>query len=115
MAILHGVQAVIALAAALSVDALKNFKIPLITTVTTWAEGYPVPAIQVRGLEPFVALTSGFAFMSAAAHIVVLFFFPVYLADLRRGVNRFRWYEYAASSSVRDINEKRRCREPSNV
>lgn len=96
MAILHGVQAIIALVAALSIDKLKNFKIPLTTTLTSWETGYPLPAIQQRGLEPFVALTSGFAFMSSAAHIIVLVFFQTYLEDLRRGVNRFRWYEYAA-------------------
>ena len=100
MAILHGVQAVISLGAALSVDRLKNFKIPLITTFTSWERGFPVAAIQQRGFEPFVAVTSGFAFLSSAAHIAVLVFFSVYLDDLRRGVNRFRWYEYAASSSV---------------
>lgn len=105
MAILHGVQAVAALAAALSVNRLKNFKIPLTTNIPSWETGFPVPAIQVRGLEPFVAVTSGFAFMSSAAHITVLVFFSTYLADLRRGVNRFRWYEYAASSSVRNALE----------
>ena len=67
MAILHGVQAVIALGAALSVDRLKNFKIPLNTVLTTWDTGFPVQKVQNRGLEPFVALTSGFAFMSSAA------------------------------------------------
>lgn len=38
--------------------------------------------------------------MSAAAHFLVLIFFRVYVADLRVGLNRFRWFEYAASSSL---------------
>lgn len=100
MAILHGVQAVIALGASLGVTRLKNFKIPMTTAFTDWSKGYPVPAIQIRDNMPFVAVTSGFAFMSSAAHIIVLICFTRYLADLRRGYNVFRWYEYAASSSL---------------
>jgi hypothetical protein len=49
---------------------------------------------------PFVAVTSGFAFLSAFAHLVVLARFQVYKDDLRRGRNVFRWFEYAASSSL---------------
>ena len=39
--------------------------------------------------------------MSAAAHFTVLLFFAkVYIPDLRKGMNRFRWVEYAFSSSL---------------
>jgi len=100
MAFLHGTQAVIVLAAALSTDRLKAFKIPMVTTFTDWSRGYPVAAIQHRADMPFVAVTSGFAFLSCFAHLVVLACFQQYKADLRRGRNLFRWYEYAASSSL---------------
>jgi len=100
MAALHGVQAIIVLGAALSVDRLKAFKIPMITTFTDWSRGYPTAAIQHRADMPFVAVTSGFAFLSAFAHLVVLARFQVYKDDLRRGRNVFRWFEYAASSSL---------------
>ena len=174
MAALHGVQAIIVLGAALSVDRLKAFKIPMaskargarararglaradlharaqaaarvsvalstlacvakhaapapltlarthalsrarppraqITTFTDWSRGYPTAAIQHRADMPFVAVTSGFAFLSAFAHLVVLARFQVYKDDLRRGRNVFRWFEYAASSSLM-IGESRECR-----
>lgn len=38
--------------------------------------------------------------MSAFAHIVVLIFYKQYIKDLRLGINRFRWIEYAFSSSL---------------
>lgn len=56
--------------------------------------------VVTRSIMPFVAVTSGFAWMSAAAHLLVLLCFKTYIADLRRGINRFRWYEYAFSSSL---------------
>lgn len=41
-----------------------------------------------------------FAFMSAAAHFIVLLKWDTYTRDLARGLNRFRWWEYALSSSL---------------
>lgn len=61
----------------------------------------PRTELLTRGMLPFCSVTSGFAWMSAAAHgIVLLFFHSHYIPDLRRGINRFRWFEYAASSSL---------------
>lgn len=63
--------------------------------------GYPVPALQLRGQLPFVPVASGFAFLSAAAHFTVLACFATYLKDLREArINKFRWVEYALSSSL---------------
>jgi hypothetical protein len=100
MAILHGVQAVVVLALSLTAGNFKKFLIPMTTTFTSWERGFPQAAIQQRANMPFVGVTSGFAFMSSAAHIIVLLCFQRYLDDLRRGRNLFRWYEYAASSSL---------------
>ena len=41
-----------------------------------------------------------FLLMSALAHALVVIFFEKYLHDINRGVNRARWWEYAASSSL---------------
>ena len=38
--------------------------------------------------------------MSAIAHLFVIMFFKTYEDGLRRSINRFRWYEYAVSSSL---------------
>jgi hypothetical protein len=101
MGVLHLVQAIIVLAASQSVGNLKAFKIPLITAMPKWEQGFPMPAFQLRGELPFVAVTSGFAFLSAAAHFAVLIGFKRYLKDLKEEqINRFRWYEYALSSSL---------------
>jgi hypothetical protein len=72
----------------------------MITSQPSWTNGYPEPAIQIRGLLPFAALTSGFAFMSFAAHAIVLLDFERYKANLREGLNVHRWYEYSVSSSL---------------
>lgn len=101
-------QAIIVLALGLSVGNLKAFKIPLVTSIPVWvagADGVRRPEVpylvQTRGSVPFVAVCSGFAFLSAAAHFTVLAFFKVYLRDLKeRKINKFRWVEYALSSSL---------------
>lgn len=97
---LHLGQAIVVLALGLSSEKLKIFKIPMTTSFTDWSKGYPKPELQIRGYMPFVAVNSGFAWMSAAAHCCVLIFFKQYIADLRLGRNLFRWYEYAFSSSL---------------
>ena len=52
---------------------------------------------QIR-LGPLVA---GFLLISALAHFVVSTIgFGVYKSDLEKGLNRFRWYEYALSASL---------------
>jgi hypothetical protein len=100
MGCLHLVQAIIVLAASQTVGNLKKFQIQLITSIPSWSRGFPEAALQVRGNLPFVAVTSGFAFLSAAAHFAVLLGWKKYISDLRENINVFRWYEYALSSSL---------------
>ena len=78
----------------------SKFKLPLSTAFLDWTAGYPVQSLQTRGELPFAAVASGFSFMSCAAHAIILICFTRYAADLRRGINRFRWIEYAFSSSL---------------
>ena len=49
---------------------------------------------------PFGILVASFLFISAAAHGIIVLKSEVYFADLKKGINRFRWFEYALSSSV---------------
>jgi hypothetical protein len=72
----------------------------MISGYADWSRGFPVSASAQHGLMPFAAVSSGFAWMSAAAHFLVLANYDTYIADLRKGINRFRWYEYAFSSSL---------------
>jgi len=92
-------QAAIVLALGLGNTTLGKFKLPLTTLFTYWDLGYPQQRLVIVGFLPFVAATSGFAWQTAVAHFSVVIGFPCYLADLRRGVNRYRWVEYAFSSS----------------
>jgi len=41
-----------------------------------------------------------FAFMSAFAHFFILWQWDSYTAQLAKGMNRYRWWEYAISSSL---------------
>ncbi|MCX5775525.1 MAG: heliorhodopsin HeR [Firmicutes bacterium] len=51
---------------------------------------------------PFAFLVACFLFISAIAHGIIVspHFNKVYNADLEKGMNRFRWFEYALSSSI---------------
>ena len=100
MGALHLIQAIIVLAGSQTSANAKNYKVGLITSIPNWSGSFPVAALQTRFQFPFAGVTSGFAFLSAAAHATVLLCFPKYLADLRVGINVFRWYEYALSSSL---------------
>jgi len=54
-------------------------------------------------LLPFGLMVALFLFISAAAHALISIpnkLFNVYEKDLNQGINRFRWFEYALSSSV---------------
>jgi len=52
---------------------------------------------------PFGILVAGFLLLSACAHALISFpnnLNSIYNQDLEKGINRFRWFEYALSSSV---------------
>jgi hypothetical protein len=52
---------------------------------------------------PFGLLVAMFLLISAVAHALISIpkkFNMIYNADLQKGINRFRWFEYALSSSI---------------
>jgi hypothetical protein len=49
---------------------------------------------------PYAAMCSIFSFLSALFHLIVVLSFDSYTHGLRRGINKFRWWEYSISSSV---------------
>lgn len=49
---------------------------------------------------PFGILVASFLLISAAAHGLIYVKSEEYYAGLRKGINKFRWFEYALSSSV---------------
>lgn len=49
---------------------------------------------------PFATLVGVFLLLSALAHALVVLFKKRYISDLEKGINQFRWFEYALSSSI---------------
>ena len=77
----------------------KGMLMPVTSVFTNWDKGYPVQKKERMFQYNFVAATSCFSLMSAAAHFLVLLNWEKYEKDLKGGMNRFRWVEYAFSSS----------------
>lgn len=49
---------------------------------------------------PFGILVAVFLLISAAAHALIVMNGKTYVSDLQKGINKFRWFEYALSSSI---------------
>jgi len=49
---------------------------------------------------PFGILVAAFLLISAVAHGIIYLMSDKYFSDLKKGINKFRWFEYALSSSV---------------
>jgi hypothetical protein len=99
--ILHMINGVICVALYYTVDNFNSFTISISTVFLTWDDaGTPTQDLQTVWDFPFALWTSGFAFLSAGSHFAMLMYWEKYTSDLARGVNRFRWWEYALSSSL---------------
>lgn len=104
MGALHLIQGTLMLVFSLTVDKIKDFRTPLRTYFLTFDTNLMrlVTEPKEAGTLPFGILVSSFLFLSALAHFVIAA--PgtnrVYNENILRGMNPFRWYEYALSSSV---------------
>ena len=49
---------------------------------------------------PFGILVASFLLISAIAHGIIVLCSENYLSDIQKGINKFRWFEYALSSSI---------------
>lgn len=104
MGILHLVQGLLMLYFALAIDKISAFRLPVwsyfLTFDTTQMRLVTDPRILFE--VPFGICVALFLFLSAAAHFIVASPWgqPIYRKDITRGINRFRWYEYALSSSL---------------
>jgi hypothetical protein len=98
MAVLHLVQGLLILA--LSTD----FKLPVTTSFLEFNEATErlVPVDNTIWDVPLGPLVASFLFISALAHLIVTLpgVYEWYVANLGRGINYARWYEYAVSSSI---------------
>ncbi|NCC69605.1 MAG: hypothetical protein EOM14_15710, partial [Clostridia bacterium] len=103
MGAVHFAQGVIMLFLATSViQTIAEFQ-PVITqnylTFNTATQSLE-PASKTLFELPFGILVASFLFVSAFAHAVIYFSGETYLNEIRQGINKFRWIEYAISSSI---------------
>ncbi len=105
MAILHFVQAILMLILGLVITNIKNFTLP----VNYYFLSFNVEKMKLFldtettiGSIPIGVFVSIFLFMSAIAHFLVVLpkVNEFYNSRLKMGINYFRWFEYALSSSV---------------
>jgi hypothetical protein len=103
MGFLHLVQAIIMFFLATSViQTIAEFQ-PTITQNYLYfnpATQNLEPAAKVLFELPFGILVACFLLVSAIAHGIIVMNSKTYFSDLERGINKFRWFEYAISSSI---------------
>lgn len=85
-----------------TVENMQIFKFELTTLFLDWDNVTEIPTqnLTVQYDFPFVFYCTLFALMSAMGHAACLFWWDKYTSDLALGKNRFRWWEYAVSSSL---------------
>jgi len=109
--ILHGIQGLMMLIASQAVDSIKeqgarDVTLRYLACVPNAGTGKCEEPVKLRVYEDIIgtleigAVAASFLLLSCAAHLLILVFFKRYIADINRGLNVFRWYEYALSSSV---------------
>lgn len=111
--ILHFIQGLLMLVASQAVTSIKKSGSNADVTLRyftcdvnqTTGEGCAQPVnlnVQEKkiGTIEIGAVAASFLLLSAAAHGLVLVCWKRYINDINRGINVFRWYEYALSSSI---------------
>jgi len=105
MAILHFIQAILMLVLGLVITNIKNFRLPVNYYYLTFDMSKMKLVLSTDttiGSIPIGVFVSLFLFMSAIAHFLVVLpkINDFYNSRLKLGINYFRWFEYALSSSV---------------
>lgn len=103
MGLFHLIQGVIMLVLATNViQKISEFQPEIIQFYQTFNT-------ETRSLEttskvlfelPFGIMVASFLLISALAHGIIVLNSKRYFSDLQLGINRFRWFEYAISSSI---------------
>jgi hypothetical protein len=104
---IHLFQGLLMIVLGLTVSQFGDFKLRIFQHYLTFVEvgdsGYLDFARTVVFTLPFFALVASFLLISAGAHALISFpkkLNAMYTADLEKGINKLRWFEYALSSSV---------------
>ena len=97
MAVLHTAQGIAVLMLS------RSFSLPISTSFLHFdmATKSLVPATAIAFNLSLPFLVTGFFFLSAIFHLVIgTLYRPTYEANLAKGMNKARWYEYSISASV---------------
>jgi hypothetical protein len=104
MAALHFIQAMLMLVMGLTLDKIKDFKLPFTVSFLTYDTKIQSLVTEIKNIGnlPIGVLVAVFLFISAIAHFLTILpkVNKFYNDRLSLGINYFRWYEYAISSSV---------------
>ena len=108
MGLVHLIQGVLMMLFAFLVyptlnDSQSTFTIPVIGNYLEFIPGSGLVLTNTDTLFelPFLPMTASFLLLSAIFHFLIAYpFKKKYRAGLRVGINQFRWYEYALSSSL---------------
>jgi hypothetical protein len=104
MGILHLAQGSAMLYFALTIDQISAFRTPVRSSFLEFNTEIMRLVTRTDQLweVPFAMFVSFFLLLSALAHFIIVM--PktnrIYNRDLEKGINKFRWYEYALSSSL---------------
>jgi len=104
MGALHLVQAgIMLILAGTVIQKIAEFKPTITQLYLTYDVSLQTLVLASKNLFdlPFGVLVASFLFISAVAHFLIAVpFNKTYNADLKKGINKFRWFEYALSSSI---------------
>jgi hypothetical protein len=108
MGLVHLIQGVLMMLFAFLVypnlsESQTSFTIPVIGNYLEFVPGSGLVLTNTDTLfeMPFLPMTASFLLLSAIFHFLIAFpFKKKYRAGLLVGINQFRWYEYALSSSL---------------
>jgi len=102
MGLLHLIQGGIMLWLGLTLNNIKDFSLPITTLFLKYNEVLEsLVLVKETVVElPIAAIVSSSLFLSAIAHFVIYLSKDKYISDLEDGVNQYRWFEYALSSSI---------------
>ncbi len=81
----------------------QTFTIPVVGNYLEFIQGEGLVLTTTDTLFelPFIPLTASFLLISALFHFIIAIpYKDRYVADLKKGINKLRWYEYAISSSL---------------
>ncbi len=99
---LHLLQAILMAFLALNLQKAIDFKPMITTSYLTFDSNVMrlVPQTVEWAEIPFALIASLFLFISAFFHFLIVIKKDDYLQGLDNGINKYRWYEYALSSSI---------------